>query len=1408
MATVSALGNQAVQTQLRGWTLYRSHTNAAPSPDDRPVLEGEPDAGAPVPADVNVGFNPMDVTHRLLEAIDQSQVRAQDIFSDRRSWRRHIDFPAVVAVLSHLTADQVKQVEDLYAEHEKPRSLRDDIFGGGESGFPSDLTRDQRNQIEALLGGTVAGSEDARDAESHQNDADAAELHALLYGDLKQADVERVMAILRRGTSQLTELIAAYEHLHVTKFQTDLWHLGVANHMRASLLLGGSAVAADAFKVGSDQYRIREIDAKIAELTKFGPLFNREPLDRLREERKSLVEDVEQRAQQAAVEGRALAIGKGTEAGKEAVRARVAAVLGGEATTVGGTDAAVIAAIANADPASKVAAQLRRLLESDKLTPDALSMALRGLRDDAAAEAKAQHPYGPEAEIAVTERELAEEWFVRLRDQWNAAAAVEGGPDFNSILARGEKTDVERNRKLREGKGRLDDVDELVFALSGDRKDMEAVKRVLHDKNAQQIKELKVKYWFATFRSLDRDLFGDAPTRAGEENLQLFVPGAGFIGNRGKATETDRLILEDYLQRPEHEGGPEEVLYIAARAEREYEYTIKNRGATGWWRDHWGNEARDLLDETIKTVRDLQSEYLDMVGYRFGLTMKPEAARSERAHEIIRQMRLARATIRGDRAAYEKATAELRATFEMIASFVLQAALTGVLGPVAEAMFVLEAAEGAEALAVGARLANWAREASVGVVSTIGANATVYGSDYSMAMLKRDLLTGYAGAIGQAGAAKLADKMLAPVAAGLAAKLGARAPAELVKVAGTIGSMEATAAVEGNSLTDDLTLRNIVKTHVIGMGLGAITQTIHGRVASGLKPPQAPQVGEQSRPVGEEESRATPIGEQAAARESTAAESPDVTTTPGEPRLAEAPERASMHLPEPEAVTPDISGKSETKPSRAEPNAPGDEFATEPTQVTGAPVGAVYQASDPHHLVEAWKLYQQRITADPRREASLLYNHKLEEWAVVQGGPGSVPTIEGMRNLGWEVDDTTVGRHSHPVDDTGQTAEENLLPSGRGGDIDVVRSDSYKREPAAGPQWHAIDVMTSQGSDRTWVFYSRETGIWTVDYPAVGARGGRDRVSFSSTEQYHRWFERRFGFAPGEPKNSRGAPVPHAPGDPAGPAGRSPTGAATRAAKSGESRAVEAAAEPHPAGSPAPTRGGGSDVGRTVDEATAGTGTAGRSPAGAEELGGAPRRPQVDDPDLADAQRLRPEASLGSNSEAARFRGLPSDVVDSGYVYTRRDLPDVVPETGFSRARLARETPPLAAERGRGVAGRQPTTAPDLADVQNSTLAADLRLIEDHLATLNRGRPPGSRWTLEGLRINRTQVAEGATGPRRASSHTRPDVQFTIRDPEGGAQRFLIEYDRSPPTRALGHARGILQRDPSAIVILKVIGFD
>jgi hypothetical protein len=149
------------------------------------------------------------------------------------------------------------------------------------------------------------------------------------------------------------------------------------------------------------------------------------------------------------------------------------------------------------------------------------------------------------------------------------------GRTFDQLLDRGKQSEVDYKRTLYMASGKLSDVDELVLALRGDRKDLETVKRILRNKARDQIDELKRQYKIKTTTattlggSLDEDLLGLDP-------------------KGGKAQGTDRLLIEDYLKRPYDEGGKEEVDYILGRAEREHEYTIANRGATGWWRDQLG----------------------------------------------------------------------------------------------------------------------------------------------------------------------------------------------------------------------------------------------------------------------------------------------------------------------------------------------------------------------------------------------------------------------------------------------------------------------------------------------------------------------------------------------------------------------------------------------------------------------------------------------------------------------------------------------------------------------------------------------------------------------------------------------------------------------------------------------------
>jgi hypothetical protein len=632
-------------------------------------------------------------------------------------------------------------------------------------------------------------------------------------------------------------------------------------------------------------------------------------------------------------------------------------------------------------------------------------------------------------------------------------------------------------------------------------------------------------------RSLRFDLFGTAPTKVGEENPLVIAPfgGVEYTKPQGKASGTDRLLLEDYMQRPQQEGGMEEVEYIAGRAEREYEYTIDNRGATGWWRDKWGNEARSLLDATIKEVRAKKAEYLELV------KSDPKAAQSERAHLIIRDMHFARVTIRGDRAAYEKATAELRATFQAIASFVLQAVLTAVLTPFATALF---AARLAQAGAMAVRFATWTKNTVVGLASTIAANKTVYGSDYNTDALIRDLKGGLGSAIGAVRAARLAG----PVTQRITSRYGGTVAREFVAGAETLGGMEVTGILDGEP---SITFENYLEQHFLGKVGGAIT---HGTTKTlGLEPRTGrPRV---RREAGEEIGAMQPTEPGAADVDVPPAPTPmrlEETRTPMalETAPSAAPTVTGTDAPKPREVNKHVirrggapSGEPpagaakvpvteivpEPAPEREapiEPRAPSGEVPPEqpqaipPAQATGTPAGSVIQAADPQNLYESWKKYQERIAADPTREVALLYNHDLDQWAIVQGGPDEVPTLAAMQQLGWEVRDTALARHSHPVGPGGVTREADLLASGRKGDIEMVRRDAPKGEPSAAAHVSAIDVMTARGRDRTFIFYDRRTDTWIVDYPAVGERGGRGRVSFTSMDQYRSWFEGRFGFSP------------------------------------------------------------------------------------------------------------------------------------------------------------------------------------------------------------------------------------------------------------------------------------------------------
>jgi hypothetical protein len=668
-------------------------------------------------------------------------------------------------------------------------------------------------RVRALLEGTRAAAgegELAFDlAELNRLDADAAELHSLLHGDLPEASVERVMTLLRRDAKVNAAVGTRYHALWGVDLAGDLTLLGVGNLPRAILLLGGSTVAADSLKVGVLRAQVAEIDAEIRELRSSSgmEIVITAKIDLLRKRRRGIVADIEARVGQAGAEARQAALeqadltepGVADAAAGQAAKDRMRAVLGGDvekaAASLGGADAEALRALAGDDPAARAAAHLHQLREADALNAAAITETLRGLREQAEQQARQAMPLEDPATHAGAARSLAEDYLHRLATAYDAGRPT-GGPSFDQLVAgTGSLTDVLLNQTLRASGGEIDPVADLRFALAGDRNDLETVKRVLRGKLAAEIDEIKRR-----FPELESELFGRAPTTAGEDNdvADFF---AKMTGTGGKATGADRLTLEDYLKRPKVEGGLEEANYIVGRAEREYQYAIDNRGFTGWWRDHWGNEARSLMDESIRNIRQLYIQFVTGGG--------SDA-------EALRQMRLWRATIRGDRAGYEKANAELRATFEAVAAFALQVALTALLTPAAAAIF--RVAEGAEAALFAARAVKVARGLIVNTVSTVTANAAVQ-DNYGLASLEHDLLGGLGSLIGSTSVNKLSGLLGNRFVSSLAGK-------EVVSAASTLAGIEATAALEGRSLTADLSVRNFLLTHGQGKIAHAVTEAV------------------------------------------------------------------------------------------------------------------------------------------------------------------------------------------------------------------------------------------------------------------------------------------------------------------------------------------------------------------------------------------------------------------------------------------------------------------------------------------------------------------------------------------------------------------------------------------------------
>ena len=164
---------------------------------------------------------------------------------------------------------------------------------------------------------------------------------------------------------------------------------------------------------------------------------------------------------------------------------------------MGGTQGKLINAIARADPTEQAAAELRKLDERGQLTTEVMADMFRSLRQQAEVEATRLYPDDTAEELTEHTRLLSDQWFIHLRTTWDASV-VGQGRTFDQLLDRGDQSAVDYKRTLYMASGKLADVDELVLALRGGRKDLESVKRVLRNKTRTEIDELKRFYKIKT----------------------------------------------------------------------------------------------------------------------------------------------------------------------------------------------------------------------------------------------------------------------------------------------------------------------------------------------------------------------------------------------------------------------------------------------------------------------------------------------------------------------------------------------------------------------------------------------------------------------------------------------------------------------------------------------------------------------------------------------------------------------------------------------------------------------------------------------------------------------------------------------------------------------------------------------
>jgi|GEM_PF-6935247 len=1097
----------------------------------RIMATGVPLARAAADVD-DPAFNAPSRVHDLRRAIDQEDTQLEFLAGGRQQLARAINAELVASALDGLSGPQLGRVQALYREQEG-RDLEADLFGTGGSGFPSVLTpgvpwldeesRTRRTAWSARLRGLLKGTHAAQGAPATAGriEAVAAELFQLLGGDVDAAARDRIAALHRRPPAELDQVYAAFAVLAKRPLDDVLNdRLPATPHRnRIAQLRVGNWAAADAIAIEEKRRALEGLRQREA---------NPFTADKARAERARLVAGIESIVETNRQEALADPENAGLSA-DEATKRRLGGIFsiqsGDAGTSLGAALQATLAATSGGKErgaalaalldGSFVRASAERLREMERTgtTNSARIIALlRGFRSQAEHDVGAR---GLDPAVAPEERravatpagfaaavdELAQRYTADFRRTYDELAVAAKGRTWDTIVA---SADDAYNRDamtaLLTGGGRMSEADELDVAVR--KRDRATVVAVLRRQgSAEAVRALIAQYEAKPGRTgLRETLFG----RAGEEHA-AYLSGRGVsFGPAGLLSGRDAALAAEALSRPERLGGTEEADWLTAGGAAETDVTESRAGAWGRLREIGDDpETQVLMNESAARLVALRRELAiaDMVRAVPGLRAAPRP----RA-EILAEMRQWRATLTGDAAAYEAENARMIAQLKAAVSLAVQVALS---------------------LALPGAAIGLVRATALQIAGTVASNAAIYGDEYGWDRLVQDVGGGITGAFG----GRFAEEALG-IAVKQVAGTAARAASEAAEQAGHSlagvrrAGQQAAARVEGHIVTR--AAGEVGEAYGEMQGEAVVTGEAVTLTGMGQELAMG-QAGRLRGRGGPGAPGATPAPDPAVAPPAPAPATPAPARAGGAPASAPSvPAPPAPAPPAPAAPSSAAPSAATTAPDAApRPRTPGTADGGSGASAATRTGPRTEQPARRDDDADAYRLYMRRVTADRTLEAGLLYNHARREWAVVQGEAGHIPLDEVLAELGWTRADTILARHSHPVGAGGDTALPALLPSGRGGDLDVIRGDASKGADApVQPQWSAIDVVVGGRPDRTYVFYDRAADRWTLHYPEPWARGGRARVTFGSRAEYHDWFRRRFGFDPGAAGAGPAAPAP------------------------------------------------------------------------------------------------------------------------------------------------------------------------------------------------------------------------------------------------------------------------------------------